>query len=690
MFHRIALLALFVISMALPAYPAVYELTPSDDWYNLLTGTSLQPGDEVILHGGEYVSSGWVPLRHVGTAANPITIRAAEGERPIFKKTATYKNGLEIQGGQYLTLKGLEVTQCDSGIRIYNDGSRFSKFVTIEDCYVHDINGVAITANHENQTYEGIVLRGNHIHDTGGHGEGMYLGSNYNASQFFDGLIEGNYIHHTNGPNVSQGDGIEIKLGSYNNVVRDNVIHDTNYPGVIVYGTEGQGDRNIIERNAIWRTGDYAIQAASDAIIRNNLIFNAASGIGGHVHQGAIPGNLDIIHNTIIHDHGGMLISYTYTGALSGPLNIANNAMHHPSGMNAVAVANSVNMTHNVVAIDPTADFGDVTDKEAWPVEGSSLIGAGSPTYAVTDDFNGTPRNGNLDVGAYVYDPYGNSGWPVQEGFKEAPPARTMEYRILINGQDIETVHAGVVDPGSTFTLGVEVNIPDAWMGGSLYGGVLQASFGLEETATALEPTETLNGPLDQEPSGYWASSAISPMSNYRGEINVDGMDVFGQTVQIPPSDFEAYYDEFGAGPDVWDLICEGEFTWDGTASELTLVPGSYASHLIYHLTAVHPNGLLGDSVSFRVLDPGDSDGDGDVDAEDLATLGLNWNPGGTGATWSDADFDSDGDVDAEDLASLGLHWNPGGTIPEPASLGILSVGLLGLLKRRGRPADEN
>jgi hypothetical protein len=33
----------------------------------------------------------------------------------------------------------------------------------------------------------------------------------------FDSLIEGNYIHHTNSADVEQGDGIEIKEGSYGN-----------------------------------------------------------------------------------------------------------------------------------------------------------------------------------------------------------------------------------------------------------------------------------------------------------------------------------------------------------------------------------------------------------------------------------------------------------------------------------------
>ena len=82
----------------------------------------------------------------------------------------------------------------------------------------------------------------------------------------------------------------------------------------------------------------------------------------------------------------------------------------------------------------------------------------------------------------------------------------------------------------------------------------------------------------------------------------------------------------------------------------------------------------------------GDTDGDGDVDATDLATLGLGWSPSPSGKTFFDGDFDGDGDVDATDLAALGLHWNPSGggsPVPEPATLALLAAGALGLGARR-------
>ena len=54
---------------------------------------------------------------------------------------------------------------------------------------------------------------------------------------------------------------------------------------------------------------------------------------------------------------------------------------------------------------------------------------------------------------------------------------------------------------------------------------------------------------------------------------------------------------------------------------------------------------------------PADFDGDGDVDAADLAQLLGNWGPYGSCPPYVAQDFDQDCDVDAADLAQVLGAW---------------------------------
>ncbi len=418
----------WVALLACSAAGSVYELYPSSpNWYDVLSGSELLPGDEVILHGGLYSSSSWLPMGHQGTAEDPIIIRAAEGETPIISKSNTTKNGIDVMGARYLVLQGLEVTGCSSGIRIYeNAAGQDAQFITIEDCHVHHTVGNAITCNHGYQTYEGMIFRGNEIDHTGGHGEGFYLGSNNDAtgetvSVFFNGLIEKNYIHDLVGGTIDQGDGIEIKDGSYNNIVRDNVIINTNYPGIIVYGTDGNAP-NIVERNVVINTNDNGIQAAAEAVVRNNIVMNAAAdGIHSHHHQSAVPGNLTIVHNTLIQPYGADTVGISSDAGNSGPIVVANNALYSAGGSGLNFLGVSVTQAGNVVSTNLSADFADVANWDFFPIPGSALIAGGSLGYVVEEDFNGTSREGIADAGAYRYNPHGNPGWAILPGFKVIP-----------------------------------------------------------------------------------------------------------------------------------------------------------------------------------------------------------------------------------------------------------------------------
>jgi len=447
--ERLLLLPIHAVAGVLLLVPPVaratiYHLSPRDDWFNIISSDTLLPGDEVVLSGGVYSDNRRMSIGHRGTAQEPITIRAAEGAMVRITRPNAFQNVINVEGAQYLTLRDFEITGGSIGLRINEKNGFQPQSITIENLHVHNTGAGAITANRDGNLYDGLVFRGNHIHDTGDGGAGFYLGCN-NASDgstacvFRNGLVEGNYVHDLVG---GVGDGIQIKDGSYNNIVRDNVVHTTGTAGavgILVYGTDGNPP-NVVERNVIWEAGDNAIQAASEAIIRNNIIFGAAfDGIRSQNHQSAVPGNLTIVNNTVISQNDAISIGTPSGGRLSGPIVIANNAVYPEStadfalrlaNVDGITVAGNVGQGRVTPSQGPAAwlrsgnlfnDLADIGARNAFPTANSLLVGNADATFLPNDDFNTTPRGERPDVGAYVYRAAGNPGWAVSTDFKRFP-----------------------------------------------------------------------------------------------------------------------------------------------------------------------------------------------------------------------------------------------------------------------------
>jgi Right handed beta helix region len=413
--------AIFAVLIARAALAA--EIAPGADLRAAIS--ALRPGEELVLAGGAYTVSSGFRVTVNGAAEQPIVMRAKEGQRPLIQQTNSGHNIIEISGSRYFIVRGIEFTGGSHGIRLMD-----SDFVTIEDCEIHDTGDVALSAN-SGGTYEGLKLLRNHIHHTNGTGEGMYLGCNSDACRVANSLIEGNYIHHTNGPNVEQGDGIELKEGSYGNVVRDNVIHDTNYPSILTYSTVGNGPANVIEGNVIWNSNDNAIQSAADAIIRNNILLDGPISLQSH--QAGSPSNIQVVHNTILTDGNGIDVRNVV-----GSVVIANNAVYSESGtainlisgnLSLVTVAGNVghggisgastgDVAGNGIALDFVNGHYGVPPIDVFPKAGSAFIGAASAAHVTSVDFNGTSRSGSADAGAYRYNAASNSGWRIIAGFK--------------------------------------------------------------------------------------------------------------------------------------------------------------------------------------------------------------------------------------------------------------------------------
>jgi hypothetical protein len=81
---------------------------------------------------------------------------------------------------------------------------------------------------------------------------------------------------------------------------------------------------------------------------------------------------------------------------------------------------------------------------------------------------------------------------------------------------------------------------------------------------------------------------------------------------------------------------------------------------------------------------PGDANGDGVVNVGDLGILAGNYGTL-TGATWEMGDFNGDGAVNVGDLGILAGNYGStaAASVPEPATLSLLGMGILALLRRK-------
>ena len=276
---------------------------------------SLQPGDTLILHGGTYSQNGRRAVSVQGTEAQPILICAASGEVPLLTRSADHidrHNNIEFVDCAYLIIRGLHFQGGSSGVRFIR-----GHHVTFEACTIYETGNNALTMN--SGDCDAFVIRGNHIHHTGlsqagpTEGEGMYIGCHDGSCRTTDTLIEGNHIHHLRSTSVGGNDGIEIKVGSYGNIIRNNIIHNTTigrqYPGIFVYG--GGPEINLVENNVIWGAGE-GIQVVSDALVRNNTLFNCSvTGITAAPHNAVSQmRNVSILNNTIVGHPKGVVIRW--------------------------------------------------------------------------------------------------------------------------------------------------------------------------------------------------------------------------------------------------------------------------------------------------------------------------------------------------------------------------------------------
>lgn len=356
----------------------------------------LVPGDRLVVPAGKYIVDRMWDIQVSGTAAAPIWIEAEPEAAVTITRSDAKQNVVNIGQSkpvEYLCLRGLEITGGSHGVRIGKCSQLW-----IDRCHIHHTGEVCLSANSADTHH--LFLTRNHLHDGGGHGEGMYLGANQGEHVMSESIVALNHVHDCRG---SQGDGIEVKQGSWGNLIAENDIHDTNYPCITVYGTAGK-PVNIIERNLCRRSGDHAMQVQGEAIVRNNILIAAkGSGFASTDHQGRTL-NLQVVHNTII-NVGHAFSGGSWNGRFG--MILANNvlysrdqnALHFANGNAGVVVTGNVvvgsgpkNGTFRGRGLEDFADLAwDGSKHDARPNDAAPFEQA-DKRYVVETDFYGEQR----------------------------------------------------------------------------------------------------------------------------------------------------------------------------------------------------------------------------------------------------------------------------------------------------------
>lgn len=432
---RLLVVALLFASLLGLSSATTYYLYPTNTtWASTIQ--NLKAGDTAILSAGQFTLNQKFGLTLSGTAGARIVVKGAGASQTTITQNAN-QNVMDV-AGTYFSFYNMTFTGGSRGVRLFDTSSD----VLFENVNIHHTQDTAFSANDAGKTYTRLTLRGMEVHHsaeagpTVATGECYYLGCQDNKCQVISSLVELNYCHDTTNAKPNWGSGIQLKTGSYDNIIRDNVIVNTLAPGILLYDDYQKGT-NVVEGNVVMNTlSDNGIQVSSGVRVQNNIVINAhAAGIAVSTNQLQTAGvyhDVKIIHNTVYASGSADL----YLPILSkSEFVIANNlfltsakAFDVKTQTGAVWRKNAYVSGTVPTGVDATgvfqvtsADVINAGGNDFYPTESSLLIGAGSANYSprLTYDFNGKSRSATAPtVGAYEHSTATNPGGAVKAGFK--------------------------------------------------------------------------------------------------------------------------------------------------------------------------------------------------------------------------------------------------------------------------------
>lgn len=370
-----------------PALAGMVVIAPGGDWCGAINAAA--PGDEVVLQAGEH--AGPCTLRASGSEGLPVTLR---GEDPADPPAIVYEgassNVIDVLAS-HVVIRGLAFgpTQADiDGVKI-KSGSH----VTVEGCAFTAMGGVSVAANSADS--EGVAVLGSTFRDL--RATAIYLGCHDGSGSCTaaDVRVEGNLVDGVSSSGV--GYGVEVKRDSWGSV-RDNVIHDTQGPGIEMFGSEDPARASVVAGNLVVRSRNNASLevGGSHVTVTDNVVIGGGDG-GVYVYP-----YWDAVHDVVV--AGNTVVGEGAAAVRVDPAvsasRLVDNAVHQAGGGDPLPGALSgLDARGNVVCEDASACWTDAAAWDFWPVAGSPLA-AGEAEPTLVTDFCGQPRGAVPQVGA--------------------------------------------------------------------------------------------------------------------------------------------------------------------------------------------------------------------------------------------------------------------------------------------------
>jgi hypothetical protein len=283
-------------------------------WQSLQQGIDAlsAPGDTLVVHAGTYdvVGSLKVSDKH-GSETGPITIRA-EGEVTLDgndSASGLWGGLVDVRKSEWIVVKGFRIE--DAGF--FGVFFESTDHCTAEGNFTNRTNGSGVASwNSKN-----LTVRGNDVQsccNKGAMGSGTGCQECISLDHVDGFLIEGNLVHDSQQQGLANwggGEGIDVKNGSSNGVVRDNEVRNVVQLGIYVDAWEADisnveiyGNRVHGNANGIILTSEQT-GGLTNIRVHDNLSYdNGFDGIGISSYAPANPTfkDIQIFNNTVVHN----------------------------------------------------------------------------------------------------------------------------------------------------------------------------------------------------------------------------------------------------------------------------------------------------------------------------------------------------------------------------------------------------